>query len=91
MLSCLFIFSVGVIKMKKIIYILSVVVFVFSVAFSATPMQSHSSMSMYGYETLLQVEELVISENQFDDDDDEVDRKRRHRRRRKIRPPQKGW
>lgn len=75
--------------MKKIIYILSVVLFVFSVAFSATPMQSHNSMSLYGYETLLQVGEF--SDNQFDDDDDDVDRKRRHRRRRKIRPPQKGW
>ena len=63
--------------------------FVFSVAFSATPMQSDNSMSLYGYETLFQ--ELEFSDNQFDDDDDEVDRKRRHRRRRKIRPPQKGW
>ena len=75
--------------MKKIIYILSVVVFVFSVAFSATPMQLDSSMNLYGYEALFQ--ELEFSDNQFDDDDDEVDRKRRHRRRRKIRPPQKGW
>ena len=73
--------------MKKIMYILSFLFFVWSVSFAATPMQSTDTFSLYGYGSL--VDQTEFSDN--DSDDDDVERKRRHRRRRKIRPPHKGW
>ena len=74
--------------MKRIIYILSILLFVWSVSFAAPPMQSSDALNLFGYGSL--IGETEMSEND-QDEDDEVDRKRRHRRRRKIRPPKNGW
>jgi len=74
--------------MKKLIYILSVLLFVWSFSFAAGPMQSSDAISLCGYGSL--IEKTEMSENDSMDDD-EVDRKRRHRRRRQVRPPKKGW
>ena len=63
--------------MKRIIYILSVVFFLWSVVFAAAPMKSSNTMTLYNYDSLLENGEM--SEGDFDDDDD-VERKRRHRR-----------
>ena len=74
--------------MKKLMYILSVLLFVWAVSFAAGPMQSSDTISLLGYGSL--IEKTEMSENDSMDDD-EVDRKRRHRRRRQVRPPKKGW
>jgi len=73
--------------MKKVMYLLSVLLFIWSVSFAATSMKHHDSINLLGYSPIL--DKSKFSKN--NDIDDELDRKRRHRRRRQIRPPRKGW
>ena len=74
--------------MKKTIYTLVSLFIVWSLAFSASTMNTNTTINWYGQGSLLHNQEF--SDNQLDDED-LVERKRRHRRRRKIRPPRKGW
>jgi len=73
--------------MKKLMYLLSVLLFIWSISFATTSMKHFDSINLLGYGTTLDKSELSKNDNI----DDEVDRKRRHRRRRQVRPPKKGW
>tara|TARA_Y100001934_G_scaffold83746_1_gene103989 strand:- start:2537 stop:2758 length:222 start_codon:yes stop_codon:yes gene_type:complete len=73
--------------MKKLMYLLSVLLFIWSISFATTSMKHFDSINLLGYGPTLDKSEL----SQNDNIDDEVDRKRRHRRRRQVRPPKKGW
>ena len=73
--------------MKKLVYLLSVLLFIWSISFATTSMKHFDSINLLGYGPTLDKSEL----SQNDNIDDEVDRKRRHRRRRQVRPPKKGW
>ena len=73
--------------MKKLMYLLSVLLFIWSISFATTSMKHFDSINLLGYGPTLDKSELFKNDNI----DDEVDRKRRHRRRRQVRPPKKGW
>ena len=73
--------------MKKLMYLLSVLLFVCSISFGTTSMKHFDSINILVYGSILDKSEFSKNDNI----DDELDRKRRHRRRRQIRPPQKGW